>query len=122
MRKFESFRLETYRLIMEDETADSRTARRNMLKAYITFAMDINNLVAKQTFGECVQEISDQQSVFVERMAKGEDLEDIDTDPRTLKNEVISAIIEKSDVKDETAKFRERQRTQRLKKKIENQN
>ena len=115
---------------MDDETADSRTARRNMLKAYITFAMDINNLVAKQTFGDyilrmCARDFRPAVRLcwdFVERMAKGEDLDDIDTDPRTLKNEVISAIIEKSDVKDETAKFRERQRTQRLKKKIENQN
>ena len=47
MKTFESYRLETYRLVMDDANTDSRTARRNMLKAYITFAMDINNLVAK---------------------------------------------------------------------------
>ena len=47
MGKFETIRLETYRLIMEDKNADSRTARRNMLKAYITFASEMSNLTAK---------------------------------------------------------------------------
>jgi len=38
MKHFEDYRVEVYRLIMKDNAANSRTARRNMLKAYITYA------------------------------------------------------------------------------------
>ena len=39
MKHFEEYRVEVYRLIMKDSEATSRTARRNMLKSYITYAM-----------------------------------------------------------------------------------
>jgi len=39
MKNFEEYRVEVYRLIMKDSEATSRTARRNMLKSYITYAM-----------------------------------------------------------------------------------
>jgi hypothetical protein len=48
---------------------------------------------------------------LVERISKGEEIKGIEIDPRTLKDELIATNIEKSAVKDEVSKFRERQRT-----------
>jgi len=39
MESFEEYRVEVYRLIMKDSAVTIRTARRNLLKAYITYAM-----------------------------------------------------------------------------------
>jgi len=66
MKDFESIRVEVYRLIMGDKDASKRTARRNMLKAFTTYSVATDNLVAKITFGDRVQEISDAQAVMIE--------------------------------------------------------
>jgi hypothetical protein len=74
---------------MKDKDATQRTARRTMLKAYITYSKDIKNLTAEKTFNDQVQEISDEQSVFVDRMCKGIFPDNIEVDPRTIDDSII---------------------------------
>ena len=47
---------------MGDQNADTRLARRNMLKAYITFSTEKADEMAEKRFFEYVQDISDSQS------------------------------------------------------------
>jgi len=101
---------------MGDKNADSRFARRNMLKTFITHAMKSKDDGNKKIFSEYVQDISDAQSTIVKQMASGEKPEGIEIDPRTQTDEFIAVNkepVEKSDVKDEIGKFRQRQKTQK---------
>lgn len=68
---------------MGDKNADSRFARRNMLKTFITHAMKSQDEKADKIFSEYVQDISDEQSTIVKQMASGEKPEGIEIDPRT---------------------------------------
>jgi hypothetical protein len=82
MRKFEEYRLEVYQSVMKTQCS-SREARRNMLKAYITFATDQANLKAEKTFGDIVQGISDDHGDNISKMARGDVPDSVEIDPRT---------------------------------------
>ena len=69
MQNFDETRLKVYKLIMKNEKATKREARRNMLKAYMTFASTSLYSPDKNFyFAERVQEISNEQSALVEKM------------------------------------------------------
>jgi len=69
MESFEEYRVEVYRLIMKDSAVTIRTARRNLLKAYITYAMAEDLMNTEVSFIDYFKEILDAEGALIEQLS-----------------------------------------------------